>query len=322
MHEAGARQHRELGVEVQQRILQRARAVAGARDARPGRRACRSRAARRRHARPRAESARAATSTAASSSVASASSSPPFRSVRALASRPPTRELAGVDPGPQTAAREFGQQRGRRLIEAAAGELGGHRQALTMRLTAPAASGPGNFRLYCIVKQPRRTAALLPATYSSGHSTCFESAKVSCCSVSLRSRSPAAAASNTIEDEGPELLYETRRSTPWMPRTTPGAIQYFHALEARYPFSPETRQAQLDLIYLYYRSQQPELGDRRGRGVRAREPDPRAHRLLPVHARPRLFRSGAERHREDVARRPHRCARRRTHCGRSRRFRS
>ncbi len=39
----------------------------------------------------------------------------------------------------------------------------------------------------------------------------------------------------------------------------PGAIEYFNALEARYPFSPETRQAQLDLIYLYYRSLQPEL---------------------------------------------------------------
>src|SRR5688572_1898751 len=38
-----------------------------------------------------------------------------------------------------------------------------------------------------------------------------------------------------------------------------GGIQYFQALEARYPFSPETRQAKLDLIYLYYRSQQPEL---------------------------------------------------------------
>src|SRR5690606_30317209 len=33
---------------------------------------------------------------------------------------------------------------------------------------------------------------------------------------------------------------------------------YFTALEARYPFSPETRQALLDLIYLFYRSQQPE----------------------------------------------------------------
>ena len=38
----------------------------------------------------------------------------------------------------------------------------------------------------------------------------------------------------------------------------PGAIQSFMSLEARYPFSPETRQAQLDLIYLYYKSQQPE----------------------------------------------------------------
>jgi outer membrane protein assembly factor BamD len=38
----------------------------------------------------------------------------------------------------------------------------------------------------------------------------------------------------------------------------PGAITYFMSLQSRYPFSPETRQAQLDLIYLYYQSQQPE----------------------------------------------------------------
>ena len=38
----------------------------------------------------------------------------------------------------------------------------------------------------------------------------------------------------------------------------PGAIQYYKGLESRFPFSPEARQAQLDLIYLYFRSQQPE----------------------------------------------------------------
>lgn len=63
--------------------------------------------------------------------------------------------------------------------------------------------------------------------------------------------------SNVVEDQGPELLYrrgyEAMEASNYM-----GAIQYFNALEARYPFSPETRQAQLDLIYLYYRSQQPE----------------------------------------------------------------
>lgn len=36
------------------------------------------------------------------------------------------------------------------------------------------------------------------------------------------------------------------------------AIQYFEALEARYPFANETKQAQLDLIYCYYRDRQIE----------------------------------------------------------------
>ncbi len=64
--------------------------------------------------------------------------------------------------------------------------------------------------------------------------------------------------SNTIEDQGPELLYQ-RGFDAMDSSNFAGAIQYFNALEARYPFSPETRQAQLDLIYLYYRSLQPEL---------------------------------------------------------------
>ena len=63
---------------------------------------------------------------------------------------------------------------------------------------------------------------------------------------------------NVIEDQGPELLYE-KGFTAMEASNYPGAIEYFNALEARYPFSPETRQAQLDLIYLYYRSLQPEL---------------------------------------------------------------
>jgi outer membrane protein assembly factor BamD len=62
---------------------------------------------------------------------------------------------------------------------------------------------------------------------------------------------------NTIEDAGPEALYE-RGYDAMESSNYAGAIQYFTALEASYPFSPETRQAQLDLIYLYYRSQQPE----------------------------------------------------------------
>jgi outer membrane protein assembly factor BamD len=62
---------------------------------------------------------------------------------------------------------------------------------------------------------------------------------------------------NVVEDQGPELLYQ-RGFDSMNGSNYVGAIQYFNALEARYPFSPETRQAQLDLIYLYYRSQQPE----------------------------------------------------------------
>jgi outer membrane protein assembly factor BamD len=62
---------------------------------------------------------------------------------------------------------------------------------------------------------------------------------------------------NVVEDQGPEALYE-RGYNAMNASNFAGAIQYFNALEARYPFSPETRQANLDLIYVYYRSQQPE----------------------------------------------------------------
>jgi len=62
---------------------------------------------------------------------------------------------------------------------------------------------------------------------------------------------------NVIEDQGPDLLYQKGFDAMGASNYA-GSIQYFNALEARYPFSPETRQAQLDLIYLYYRSQQPE----------------------------------------------------------------
>jgi len=63
--------------------------------------------------------------------------------------------------------------------------------------------------------------------------------------------------SNNIENAGPEALYQ-RGFDAMDGSNFAGAIEYFKALEASYPFSPETRQAQLDLIYLYYRSQQPE----------------------------------------------------------------
>ena len=60
-----------------------------------------------------------------------------------------------------------------------------------------------------------------------------------------------------VQDAGPEALYERGRDA-MQGSNYLGAIQYYMALESRYPFSNVTRQAQLDLIYLYYKSQQPE----------------------------------------------------------------
>lgn len=61
-----------------------------------------------------------------------------------------------------------------------------------------------------------------------------------------------------VEDAGgPGVMYE-KGYTAMNSSNYAGAIQYYKGLESRYPFSPEARQAQLDLIYLYFRSQQPE----------------------------------------------------------------
>jgi outer membrane protein assembly factor BamD len=62
---------------------------------------------------------------------------------------------------------------------------------------------------------------------------------------------------NVVKDAGPEALYN-RGNEMMNAANYQGAIQNFLQLESRYPFSPETRQAQLDLIYAYYRSSQPE----------------------------------------------------------------
>ena len=60
-----------------------------------------------------------------------------------------------------------------------------------------------------------------------------------------------------VESAGPEELYE-RGSASMRSGNYPTALAYFQQLEARYPFSNVTRQAQLDMIYVYYRAQQPE----------------------------------------------------------------
>jgi outer membrane protein assembly factor BamD len=62
---------------------------------------------------------------------------------------------------------------------------------------------------------------------------------------------------NLVRDGGPTKLYDQGKKQ--MDATDYGtAIKSFQALQSRYPFAPETRQAQLDLIYLYYKGGQPE----------------------------------------------------------------
>jgi outer membrane protein assembly factor BamD len=69
----------------------------------------------------------------------------------------------------------------------------------------------------------------------------------------------AAACGNndTVQDFGAVGFYE-RGQEAMQAGNFVGAGAFFRQLEARYPFSTEARQAQLDLVYIYYRSQQPE----------------------------------------------------------------
>jgi outer membrane protein assembly factor BamD len=62
---------------------------------------------------------------------------------------------------------------------------------------------------------------------------------------------------NVVKDSGPAKLYETGKKA-MDGSDYPTAIKVYQALQSRYPFSPETRQGQLDLVYLYYKSGQPE----------------------------------------------------------------
>lgn len=62
---------------------------------------------------------------------------------------------------------------------------------------------------------------------------------------------------DTVQDFGEEGFYE-RANDALTAGNFVGAINYLLQLEARYPFSNAARQAQLDLIYAYYRSSQPD----------------------------------------------------------------
>lgn len=55
----------------------------------------------------------------------------------------------------------------------------------------------------------------------------------------------------------PEQIY-TRGESLLRSGDYNGAIRYYEALEARYPFSEQARQARLDIIYAYYRARQSE----------------------------------------------------------------
>ena len=60
-----------------------------------------------------------------------------------------------------------------------------------------------------------------------------------------------------VQSAGPQELYDL--GTEAMASANyPTALAYYQQLEARYPFSNVTRQAQLDMIYVYFRARRPE----------------------------------------------------------------
>ena len=60
-----------------------------------------------------------------------------------------------------------------------------------------------------------------------------------------------------VQSAGPEELYDLGTES-MVKGDYPTALAYYQQLEARYPFSNVTRQAQLDMIYVYFRARQPE----------------------------------------------------------------
>src|SRR5688572_20140648 len=59
------------------------------------------------------------------------------------------------------------------------------------------------------------------------------------------------------EISGADALYQ-RAQRSMNPGNYPNAIRYYEALEGRYPFSNQTKQAQLDLIFCYFKDRQIE----------------------------------------------------------------
>lgn len=69
--------------------------------------------------------------------------------------------------------------------------------------------------------------------------------------------SAACGRDDTIIDIGAQELYD-QGARQLRANNFAGAVVSFQNLTLRYPFAPVTRQAQLDMIYAYYRSRQPD----------------------------------------------------------------
>ena len=78
--------------------------------------------------------------------------------------------------------------------------------------------------------------------------------KVACCALILAA---CGGRDRTAEQLQPEKLYEHGHKS-MMAGDYRGAVRNYEALEARFPFSEQSRQAKLDIIYSYYKSHETE----------------------------------------------------------------
>lgn len=77
---------------------------------------------------------------------------------------------------------------------------------------------------------------------------------VACCALVLAA---CGGRDRTAEQLQPEKLYEKGQKS-MLAGDFRGAVRYYEALEARFPFSEQARQAKLDIIYSYYKSKETE----------------------------------------------------------------
>jgi outer membrane protein assembly factor BamD len=77
---------------------------------------------------------------------------------------------------------------------------------------------------------------------------------VACCALILAA---CAGRDRAAEQFQPEKLYEHGHKS-MLAGDYRGAVRYYEALEARFPFSEYSRQAKLDIIYAYYKSRETE----------------------------------------------------------------